>query len=93
MSKKKKTSPWSYVVDLDGKVVGSFPSSALAFFVWKTYVDWTFRKYSDAEERPFVSCNRFRAKYDPFGVEGQDLTMTFIKHHEVITSKTKENET
>lgn len=93
MSKKKKSSPWSYVVDLDGKIVGSFPSSALAFFVWRSYVDWSFRKYPDSDDRPFVSCNRYRAKYDPFGVEGQDLTMIFIKHFEVINSKTVKDET
>ena len=83
----KKHSPWSYVVLNDDKVVGSFPSASLAFFVWKTYVDYNDRTF-EPDNRPFVSCNRFRAVYDPsFNVSAQDLTLYFMRIWEQQNSK------
>lgn len=74
----KKHSAWSYVVLNDDKPVGAFPSASLAFFVWKAYVDYNDRTF-DPDSRPFVSVNRFRAKYDPFCVEPQDMTLSFMR--------------
>lgn len=82
----KKHSPWSYVVMNDDKPVGAFPSAALAYFVWKVYVDFNDRSFAP-DERPFVSCNRFRAKYDPFKVEASDLTLSFMRVWEKTQNK------
>lgn len=83
----KKHTPWSYVVLNDDKVVGAFPSVQLAWFVWKAYVDYNDRTF-DPDSRPFVSCNRFRAMYEPkFEVRAEDLTIRFMKYWEIQNDK------
>lgn len=71
----KKHSPWSYVVDVDGQVVGAFPSAGLAYFVWKAYVDFHARSNPDP---PIVGINRYRAEYGDFKVVGEDLLKSFL---------------
>lgn len=86
---KKKHSPWSYVVQSDDKPVGAFPSASLAYFVWKAWVDFVDRSYK-ADDRPFISCNRYRALYDPFKLEAQDVTLNFMRMWEIQNSKKDE---
>lgn len=91
MSKsKKKHSPWSYVVQSDDKPVGAFPSASLAYFVWKAWVDYVDRRFKP-DCRPFISCNRYRALYDPsFNVQAQDVTLSFMRMWEIQNTKKDE---
>ena len=72
----------------DDTPVGAFTSAALAFFVWNAYVDWADRSFTQ-DKRPFISVNRFRAKYDPFEVESHDLTVNFMRVWEIQKEQKK----
>lgn len=76
---KSKTTPWTYVLQIDDHVVGAFASASLAYAHWLAYAE----KYSNPDS-PFAHCSRFRYCLDPYQPEQQDMTLIFARQWQAI---------
>lgn len=83
---KSKFLPWTYVLQVDDRVVGAFVSASLAYAHWIAYAE----RFS-SPDAPFAHCSRYRYCLDPYTPEQQDMTLVFARQWQAIRElKTKE---
>lgn len=79
-----KYSVWTYVLQLDEKVVGAFSSAALAYGHWLVYAE----RFSSPDS-PFCHCSRFRVRLEPYDMQQQDMTLFFARQWQAIRDQKK----
>lgn len=81
---EKRFSSWSYVIKADQQVLASFTSASLAYGHWLAYAE----KYNRPDD-PLCTCVRYRVRLDPYELQQQDITLSFMKAWESLKQSKK----